>query len=80
MRGHVGKLAVLREQFCQPRYTVSLGFNDIIKITAVMVLGWSKVPRVDSLHCFASKWGQGVPVPVVWSVEDFLCQFRWVDS
>ena len=53
-----------------------------------MVLGWAKVPHVNPSQRpqtayvsifidsgFTSKWGQGVPVPIVWSVEDLIHQF-----
>ena len=58
-----------------------------------MVLRWPKVPHVNSSWCpwpacvpifvydgFASKWGQWISVPAVWSVEDFICWFSWVNS
>jgi hypothetical protein len=89
----VGQLTVLWEQFRRPGYTVSACFNDLIQITMVMVFGWSKVPSIDSPCCqrttgtsifinkgLAPKGGQGVSVPFIWSIDDFICQFLWINA
>ncbi len=93
MGSHVREMTVLWKQFYRSWYLVSSCFDYEIILTLIMVFGLPKVPSVNSSLCpwsvslailvdngLAPKWDQGVSVPIVWPVQHFICQLRWINT